>query len=85
MRFRRQKQPMVEANALEGLMRARTQLAAFNPEALAALATDEAKRKLLLETRDRMAAMLAEHQLVVAQFTDMVERLDRALQSAVEA
>lgn len=85
MKFRRQKQPKVEANALEGLMRARAQLASFSPEVLAALATDEAKRKLLLETRDRMAAMLTEHQLVVAQFTDMVERLDRALQSAVEA
>lgn len=85
MKFRRQKQPKVEANALEGLMRARAQLAAVNPEVLVSLATDEGKRKLLLETRDRMAAMLVEHQQVVAQFTDMVERLDRALQSAVEA
>ncbi|GEM_PF-1668799 len=85
MKFRRQKQPKVEANALEGMMRARARLAALSPEALVQAATNEHQRKLLQETRDRMAAMLAEHQAVVATFTDMVERLDRALQSAVEA
>jgi len=85
MKSPRKKQPKVDGNALEGLMRARARLAALSPEALVQVATNEQQRKLLLETRDRMAAMLAEHQAVVATFTDMVERLDRALQSAVEA
>lgn len=85
MKFPRKKQPKVDGNALEGMMRARARLAALSPEALVQAATNEHQRKLLLETRDRMAAMLAEHQAVVATFTDMVERLDRALQSAVEA
>lgn len=85
MRFPRKKTTKASANPLDDLARARARLAAINPEVLVALATDEHKRKQLQEMRARMAETLAEHEKAVAELTDIAERLDRALQSAVEA
>lgn len=85
MKFPKKKPAKAQANPLEDLARARAKLASFSPEALVALAVHPEQRKQLQATRAVMAAALAEHQAAVATFADMVERLDRALQSAVEA
>lgn len=85
MKFPRKKPTKAPANPLDDLARARARLASFSPEALVAAAVDPEHRKQLQATRAVMASALAEHRAAVEVFADMVERLDRALQSAVEA
>ncbi|EKT4088820.1 hypothetical protein QEG26_002791 [Stenotrophomonas maltophilia] len=85
MRSPRKKPTKAPANPLDDLARARARLASFSPEALVALAVHPEQRKQLQATRAVMAAALAEHRAAMEVFADMVDRLDRALQSAVEA
>ncbi|RXK64743.1 hypothetical protein ERT44_14925 [Stenotrophomonas sp. MA5] len=85
MKFPKKKPAKAQANPLDDLARARARLASFSPEALVAAAVDPEHRKQLQATRAVMAAALAEHRAAMEVFADMVDRLDRALQSAVEA
>lgn len=58
---------------------------AIDPEAIAYMASQAPHRAELQQHADRFRAMADEHRRVTEQFTEVAERLERALRTALEA